>query len=65
MVSVFGWPDPNTWDVAREKLRRFSAFPNSRTIPSVFGADHPNTETIYCQCHMLLDLQARLIICYI
>ncbi len=29
MVSVFGRPDPNTWDVGRD----FSAFLNSSNIP--------------------------------
>ena len=43
MISVFGWTDPNTWDVARaEKSYRIrlpaaldsSAFLNSRNIPA-------------------------------
>ena len=38
MVSVFGWPDPNTWDVARVKksvqTAKRVAFLNSRNIPA-------------------------------
>ena len=41
MVSVFGWPDPNTWDVAR-----VFSFSQLSQHPSVFGLGHPNTETI-------------------